>query len=255
MLKVIVNCGPCEQYIGISLASLKAQTNTQWEAYVTVDPHGDRTFEKAIYAAGDDKRITVTQNDRRLYSMANLVRGIERSSAEPEDVIVILDGDDWFCNAKALEIIADTYSKYDCWMTYGSWQSNVPHIPGMLPAYDDGTTDFRRAEWLATAVRTWKKWLWDLIDDDDLRDEHREYFQVAEDLAVMFPMLEMSGASRAKHIPDLLMLYNRANAACVGNIKRDEMERVAQYLRSKPRYKTLDSKSILTQFLIRTGTN
>lgn len=240
MFKVIVNCGPCEAYIGRSLASLRVQTNRKWEAYVTIDPHGDDTFAQAIAAKGHDERIFVTCNDRRRYSMANLVYGIERSAAQPEDIIVVLDGDDWFCTENALQIIAETYSRYDCWMTYGSWISNVAHVPGNLSAYEEGTTNFRKAEWLATAVRTWKKWLWDLIDDSDLRDERGEYFHVAEDLAAMFPMLEMSGTRRAKHIPDVLMLYNRANAACVGNIKRDELERVAEYLRSKPPYEPLE---------------
>ena len=240
--KIIINCGPCQAYIAKSLSVLKAQTNTEWEAYVTVDPYGDNTFAMATETKGDDERITITYNDQRLYSMANLVRAIGRSSAQPEDVIVILDGDDWFYTKDALQIIADTYSGSDCWMTYGSWVSNVPHMAGKLPAYPEGTTDFRNAEWLATGVRTWKKWLWDLIDDKDFRNESGEYFSVVEDLAVMFPMLEMSGTTRAKHIPEVLMLYNRANPACVGNTQREEMERVAQYLRSKPRYHALTTK-------------
>jgi hypothetical protein len=208
-----------------------------------VDPCGDQTFARAVEARGDDERIVVTRNERRLYSTANLVRAVERSRARPEDIIVVLDGDDWLHTGHALQIIADTYARYDCWMTYGSWVSNVWHIPGRLPAYDEGTTDFRRAEWLATAVRTWKKWLWDLIDDKDLRDTNGEYFPVVEDLAVMLPMLEMSGTSRAKHISDILMLYNRANPACVGNTMRGEMERIAQDLRSKTRYQPLRAKA------------
>jgi glycosyltransferase involved in cell wall biosynthesis len=250
IFKIIVNCGPCQGYIGKSLASLKAQTQTQWEAYITIDPCDDRTFEEALETKAGDERINITRNEERLYSMANLVRAIKRSCARPEDIIVVLDGDDWFHTTHALQIIADTYAQYDCWMTYGSWVSNVAHIPGGLPAYEAGTTDFRQAEWLATAVRTWKKWLWDLIDDKDLRDEEGEYFNVVEDLAVMFPMLEMSGTNRARHIPDLLMLYNRANPACVGNIRRAEMERVAQYLRSKPPYKPLSAKPSSTRKLM-----
>jgi hypothetical protein len=199
-----------------------------------------------VAARGDDERIVVTHNERRLYSTANLVRAVARSRARPEDIIVVLDGDDWFYTEDALQIIADTYARYDCWMTYGSWVSNVRHITGKLPAYDEGTTDFRRAEWLATAVRTWKKWLWDLINDKDLRDENGEYFPVVEDLAVMLPMLEMSGTSRAKHIPDILMLYNRANPACVGNTKRGEMERIAHYLRSKSPYQPLRANTAMS---------
>jgi len=55
MLKVIINAGPCEAYIGKSLSSVKQQTFTDWEAYVSVDPHGDDTFANAIEAKGDDE--------------------------------------------------------------------------------------------------------------------------------------------------------------------------------------------------------
>ena len=247
MFKVIINAGPCGAYISQSISSVKQQTYTDWEAYVSVDPHGDDTLANAIEAKGDDERIRIELNDRCLYSMTNLVRAIQRSNAEPEDIIVNLDGDDWFYTPKALQIIADTYADSGCWMTYGSWVSNVAHLPGRLPAYAEGTTDFRRAEWLATAVRTWKKWLWDLIDDKDLRNEDGEYFPIVEDLAVMFPMLEMSGTARAKHIPEILMLYNRANPACVANARRDEMERIAEYLRNKPSYRHLDSKPVAVE--------
>jgi hypothetical protein len=44
-LKLIVNCGPCEAYIGKCLDSIKRQTYAHWKAYFTVDPHGDRTFD------------------------------------------------------------------------------------------------------------------------------------------------------------------------------------------------------------------
>jgi hypothetical protein len=243
-LKVIVNCGPSRHYIAKCLESLRAQTLADWEAYVTVDPFGDGTFNRAVEAAGGDPRISITHNNTRMYAMANLVSAIERSRAEPEDVIVVLDGDDWFYRDDALQIIAEAYTKNDCWMTYGSWESNVEHIIGGLPAYSQETINFREAEWLATAVRTWKKWLWNLIDDKDLRDEKGNYLAVAEDVAVMFPMLEMSGTQRARHIPQILMLYNRANPACVGNVRRPELERIADYIRRKPRYRQLISKPV-----------
>ena len=197
---------------------------------------------RAVDARAGDKRILITANEKRVYSMANLVRAIDRTQARPEDIIVVLDGDDWFCTDDALQLIVDTYGQYDCWMTYGSWVSNVEHIIGGLPGYSEGTTDFRNVEWRATAVRTWKKWLWDLIDDEDLRDEKGDYLAVAEDLAVMFPMLEMSGTDKARHIPQTLMLYNRANPASVGNINRAELERLAEYVRRKPRYRPLTAK-------------
>ncbi len=244
MFKLIINCGPCQDYIQKCLDSVMSQTIKDWEAFVTIDPCGDMTYERALDAAGSEDRIFITQNAGRLYSMANLVYGIERSHALPEDVIVVLDGDDWFHVDNALEIIANTYKTHDCWITYGSWISNKPDSIShrQWPAYETGENDFRNKRWLATAVRTWKKWLWELVDDSDLRDEQGDYFRVAEDLAAVFPMLEMSGTARARHIPDVLMVYNRANPHCVGDTMWMELRKNDAYIRSKPPYLRLKEK-------------
>jgi hypothetical protein len=245
-LKLVVNAGPCEDDIERCLASIRAQRYAHWRAMVTVDPCGDATFDRATNAADGDPRIDIHLNATRLFSMANLVDGVRRTSATPDDVIVVLDGDDWFYSDSALETIAAAYARYDCWMTYGSWLSNDPRhegMPrGMWPAYPEETVDFRRAEWLHTAVRTWKKWLWDLVDDRDFRDETGEYFRVTEDQASMLPMLEMSGTAKARHIPDLLMIYNRTTPHACGKIRRDEMQRNAALLRQRPPYRRLASR-------------
>ncbi|ETW97267.1 MAG: hypothetical protein ETSY1_23335 [Candidatus Entotheonella factor] len=244
-LKIIVNCGPCEAYIGKCLDSIKRQTYPHWEAYVTIDPHGDRTFECAQVEKGGDERITVTQNTDSLYSTANLVRAIDRSQAEPEDVIVTLDGDDWFSSEEVLRIIVRTYTTFDCWLTYGSWVPNFDDgYVGQWPAYPEGITDFRARRYLATQVKTWKKWLWDLIDDRDLRDENGQYFRATGDQAVMFPMLEMSGTHRAKHISDILMIYNRATPYSADKTKYREMKQNEAYIRSKPAYTQLPEKIV-----------
>src|SRR5262245_64134947 len=136
--------------------------------------------------------------------MANLVEAVRWCSGAPEDVIVILDGDDWFASDDSLQIIAAAYERFDCWVTYGSWlsvklaPSGQPH--GRWPAYPDGTIDFRGQPFLGTAVRTWKRWLWDHVRDADLRDDSGEYVRVSEDKLIAIPLLELCGTARAHHI-------------------------------------------------------
>jgi glycosyltransferase involved in cell wall biosynthesis len=239
-LKLVINCGPCEEYIGACLTSVRAQTYSNWRAYVTIDHCGDRTGEAASLASDGDERIEIARNCTRVYAMQNLINGIHRSLAAPDDVIVVLDGDDWFATEHALEIIASTYERHDCWATYGSWLSNDTSHSGMprglWPAYDPGTTDFRLAPWLGTAVRTWKKWLWDLIDDRDLRGANGDYFRVTEDQASMLPILEMCGVARARHIEDVLMIYNRTTPHACGKLRYQEMLANCAYLRSQRPY-------------------
>jgi len=242
-MRIMVNCGPCEEFVGKCLASILSQSFTDWQAYVTVDPCGDRTFEAAMLARRGDRRIDIRQNLERRFSMANLFHAIQRSDAQAGDVIVALDGDDWFATPEALRIIDETYRRFDCWMTYGSWIADQPDIEperrGRWPAYGESTTDFRSAEWLGTAVRTWKRWLWDLIDERGLRDCDGNYFRVTEDQAVMLPMLEMSGTQRARHIAEVLMVYNRSSPHACGLTRCEEMLANSRYIRSLPPYSRL----------------
>ena len=242
MFKIIVNCGRCEAFIGECLASLRRQTFADWEAFVTVDRRGDATFERALEAREGDERIVVTRNRRRLYPMRNLCLAVERSRAAPDDVIVILDGDDWLIDDRALEIIDATYRETGCWLTYGSWISDRQDRPQLLPPYPDDTADFRSAEWLGTAVRTWKKWLFDLIDPADFRDGEGRWLRITEDLACMFPMLEMATTSRARHIAAPLMFYNRASHHDPGRRLAEESIRNEAALRGRRRYAALGSR-------------
>lgn len=241
--KIIINCGPCEDYIGLCFDSLRAQTHRGWEAFVTIDACADDTAERAWAARRGDGRIDIRVNAERRYAMSNLVHAVGRSGAGPHDIIVILDGDDWLASDRALERIVAEYRQRECWMTYGSWVTNDPSrtgaSAGLWPAYPEGTTRFRETTWLGTAVRSWKKWLWDLVDDRHFRDEEGNYIRIAEDQATMLPMLEMSGTGKARHIPDALMIYNRLTPHACGKIHLDLMRQTAAYVRSLPAYRPL----------------
>jgi glycosyltransferase involved in cell wall biosynthesis len=250
MFKIIINCGPCQDFIGRCLASVRAQTHANWDAYVTVDPCGDDTHGRAVLAAAGDPRIHVRANQIRRYSMANLVDAIRWSSAEPEDVIVSLDGDDWFAGNHSLQTIAEAYEQFDCWVTYGSWltvklaPSGQPHGP--WPAYPEGTVDFRRQPFLGTAVRTWKRWLWDHVRDADLRNESGNYVRVSEDKLVMIPLLEMCGTARARHIAAPIMIFNKIVDYSVDDPFADERVQNARLIDRRPRYAGLAVKAYAT---------
>jgi glycosyltransferase involved in cell wall biosynthesis len=244
--KIVINCGPCEDFIGKCLESVKDQSYSDFEACVTTDPCGDDTPRRARLAAGDDPRFRIHQNRVRQYSLHNMVRAIGDSQVDSEDVIVNLDGDDWFSDRHALRIISDTYGEFDCWLTYGSWLSNVLGLSGrrdgLWPAYPEGTTDFRSHRFLGTAVRTCKKWLWDCLKDSDLRDDSGEYFRVSEDQMIMIPMLEMCGTAKARHIAAPLMTYNKLVKYAEDKGIAAERERNGRLICSRPPYPRLMRK-------------
>lgn len=249
MFRIITNCGPAEAYIERCIVSLRGQSVREWTCTITVDPCGDATYERAVMAAAGDARFEIRRNDQRRWSMHNLVAGIAGSGAGAEDVIVVVDGDDCFATPRALEIIGDTYRRFDCWLTYGSWvaegvdESWPPHTRGGWPGYPEETSDFRSGPWLGTAVRTFKKWLWDMVDDADLRDEDGQYYRIVEDQACMIPMLEMATTRRAHHISEILLRYNRANPHAVGRLMHAEMIATAERIRVRRPYAPLARRS------------
>jgi glycosyltransferase involved in cell wall biosynthesis len=239
-LFVVINCGACAPFVGRCLASLLAQTCENWRAMVTVDPCGDETYDEAIRTARRDERIGIRRNPDRRYALANLVSAVRQTALNPDDIIVILDGDDRLNSDRAFSILVETYDRHACWMTYGSWVSDIPGRPsGLWPAYPDCTEDFRVAPWLATHLRTWKRWLWDLVNDDDLRDDEGRYFQVAVDLAVMIPLLELCGTQRARHISEPIYYLNRQYPSRTNDGRYREQQRNDRIIRSRPPYRRL----------------
>jgi hypothetical protein len=246
MLILVVNCGPAEAYIADCLASIQSQSVEEWMALVTIDPVGDSTLERAWHARRGDSRIHIQGNARWQGPMVNTIQAMSLDRARAEDVIVVLDGDDKFATPHALRIIDNTYRDFDCWLTYGSWLSDLPDGQGMWPAYPEGLQDLRSYRWLGTAVRTWKRWLWDLIDDSDFRDASGKYLAVGEDQAILLPMLEMSGA-RARHIPEALMIYTRSSPHRVCYTRDDESRRNSAYLTSLPPYPRLTNRPSMAE--------
>ena len=57
-------------------------------------------------------------------------------------------------------------------------------------------------------------------------------------------MLEMSGMNRAKHIPTILMIYNRANLYSCDKIRLHELRENEAYIRSKAPYALLQKKMV-----------
>lgn len=180
-------------------------------------------------------KIKIIRNHNRKYALANIVECIKIS--KDNTIIVTLDGDDWLKNNNVLNTLNNKYNG-DVWMTYGSYEHD-DGSRGIIGEYSIDTikkNSFRNDSWYASHLRTFKKELFLLINDDDLRDDNGEYYKMAWDLAFQFPMLEMAGF-RSKHVEDVLYVYNRNNP-----ISDDKVNRQLQYetdvkLRSKTPYK------------------
>lgn len=221
--RIIIAAYKCGPWVDRCIASVLAQDHPDWRAILIDDQSPDDTYERAVAAAGGDERIVIERSPERRLGLWNTKVGIETIATDPEDVIVTLDGDDWFAHGQVLATLEREYQDPDLWLTYGShrrWKNKLSHKLGWkvkrgiaceIPRSIAEGRYFRQFEFVSSHLRSFKRFLWDQIRDEDLRDDDGAYWQAAPDHAFMLPMLEMAGADRIKYLHEMLYVYNNSN--------------------------------------------
>lgn len=238
MFKVAIVAGYAEKTIEKCICSLLQQTCEDWEAQVFVDPVGDNTFKNAANYSSTKLRITL--NEKRQFALSNLVRAFKVLCPEEDDVLVTIDGDDWLYSQYVFEILKKYYtSKKDLLLTYGSWVG-YPDPLCVTNNFEYTIKDFcfniRKVQWRGTQLRTFKYKVWKHVKDIDLRDCNGEYYRSAWDLAMMWPMFEMSGYSRVKFIPHTLYVNNQDGVHHDNKDRLREQMQFTDYIASRPQY-------------------
>ena len=222
--------------------SLKRQKYDNFSCILIDDVSTDNSHKVAKKAIAGDNRFKLIKNDEKCYALKNISDAIDASGASDDDVIVLLDGDDWFASGLTLGHLNTHYQKSDCWMTYGSYVMHPYGIKGPEPsAYPQNIIDsntYREDMWRASHLRTFRKKLWDKINKKDLQDANGNFYKMAYDQAIMLPLIEMSG-DRCKYLEGILHVYNKENPLNVDKIKAQEQANTAIEIRSKKPYKRL----------------
>jgi hypothetical protein len=100
----------------------------------------------------------------------------------------------------------------------------------------NSTTYRRGGAWTTSHLKTFKKKAWDLIDEDDFKDEQGNWLQTCGDLAMMYPIIEMAGDARIRFISKVLYIYNDTNPNNHTKTIPETSTMIAKYLQSLPRY-------------------
>ena len=182
-------------------------------------------------------REAATQSPR-LGVMQNRWEAIwDRRRVADEDIVAIVDGDDWLLTRDALAKVQAVHDA-GAWLTWGSFEL-ADGRPGCCARYGDD--DPRTTPWRMSHLKTFRAVLFHRIQREHLQRDG-DWLQHALDLAIMFPMYEMCPPERRCFIPDILYAYNLAtshewNAPPDG--LQHEREDVA-YVRGLPRYERIE---------------
>lgn len=248
--RFIVAAYKAEPWIARCVRSMQRQTVKGFRCTIVDDASPDGTFEKAQAVVAGDERFTLTRNDTNRGALGNRVAMV-RGAGDPDEVCIIVDGDDWLMHDRVLERLAAVYADPDVWITYGShqrWKNKLLHRigwtkrRGIAEAYPEDVVrerSFRSHTFLASHLRTFKQFLYDAISDDDLRDEDGAYYKFAGDVADTIPMLEMAGPDHIRFIEEMLYVYNNSNVLSEHRVDATEQQACEARVRTGRRYDLL----------------
>jgi glycosyltransferase involved in cell wall biosynthesis len=228
----------CENYIERCLGSIMGQSFNDFKCYITDDLSTDKSFELTKKMIKDDDRFILIKNDKKLYQPGNYDQIIRNNpDISDDEIIVEIDGDDWLPNSKCLEKIISVYQNEDIWITNGSFK------------YSSGANGFsskqiinsnlRYSRMTCSHMRTWRAFLWRMINEDDLKDENGEYWKVTGDLSFMYPMLEMAGDEHYHFIDDIIYVYNEQNPINDHKVDLNLVNNISDKIRKMTPYKKI----------------
>lgn len=176
--------------------------------------HRLKTFHR------ERERLSIITNGHNMKMPWNLryMRTTELPANSPEDIIFILDADDFLPHQDVLSDLAQYFDNDpELWMTYGSYDRwpDPTYMPNPAEDYPQEVKDncsfraFRKPCFNHPLV--FKRFLWDHITDDDLKNDAGEWNRGGYDWLIMMPMLELANNGHWKWLPDILYTYNEDN--------------------------------------------
>lgn len=226
-----------------NLISILSQNYSNFRAIYVDDLSKDGTgaaVEEFLKFYDPAKRFQLIRNTTRKGAMANLYYSIH--SCKPEEIVVMLDGDDWFYHENVLKHLNEIYSQDDIWFTHGSlieypWGNVTWCEP--FPEHIIENRNFRRFK-CPSHLRTCYAWLFQKIALEDFLYEG-EFLKMAWDMAIMYPLAEMAGKRHA-FVYEANYVYNMANPINDNKVDPDLQNRLDRYIRNKPPYQELEGR-------------
>ncbi|MBM3201448.1 MAG: glycosyltransferase family 2 protein, partial [Chlamydiae bacterium] len=228
-------------YVGKNLQSIFSQDYNNYRLIYIDDASTDTTYEDVkniIEEKGVIQKVELIRNEKNQKALYNLYKAIH--SCKDEEIVIILDGDDWFSNDHVLSDLNKYYANKNVWMTYGQYMRHPDSQIGLCQAVSMEflkNANMRKGPWYYSHLRTFYAGLFKKIRLEDLSQDG-QFFPVTYDLAIMFPMLEMA-RTHAFFTPEVFYVYNWENPTCDQKIREKEQLAVEAYLRGKTVYSPL----------------
>lgn len=203
MFVVIIRGWNCTKYLARCMQSLADQTCQDWRAQIMIDASNDGSEGDALGYQSGRVRVNITHPRKGVGH--NLYYGLLSAAPADDDIVCILDADDWLYNY-ALAVVEHTYKKTQCLATYGSFELESSGEKSSICKPYGRHDEPRKAKWRASHLKTFKGKVFNFIPPEYMQHKG-EFVPAASDLALMMSVMEVAGMRNCVHIPKVLYHY------------------------------------------------
>ena len=234
------------QWYKKNLDSIFCQKYKNYRAIYIDDCSSDNTgklVEQYIKENNQEKNFTLIKNKERKFALENIYNAIH--TCKPNEIVVCLDGDDWIANGNVLTYLNNVYQDKNIWLTYGQYLDYPTNAMGgcrQIPNHIIEQNSFRKYDWVTSHIRTFYAGLFHKIKKEDLLNKNK-FYEVAGDVALMYPLLEMAG-NHIKFIPEVLYIYNIQNPLNDNKVNKELQCKLFTHIRNLKPYEKLDNLNI-----------
>jgi len=197
--------------------SVSRQTHLPVEHFYIDDCSADDTLqwmEKAAQNFGDSRYLLKMAANQgvsgRKYKLLNLYEYILKR--EPDDIICVLDGDDWLTSSDTLEKIVAAYADTNTRYVYTNWKYSHNNELGISRKIPSPTWDPYRDPWITSALSTFRAREFQNIPFENFMRWDYKWFSMGCDQAYVLPILwkirqETGNYNSVKFINEPLYTY------------------------------------------------
>lgn len=241
-IKVITPFYNPGEFLETCVNTLMSQKYDSFKVIFVDDCSNDGSFEKLPH---NNERAIIVKNETRKTALENIHDAI-MNHCDLDDIVVLVDGDDWLPNKNTLSYINDFYNQNDCWIMYGqsSWTDGRR---GFASAYPESEfSGLRKAPFRVSHIRTFRAGLYQKIKEQDenfscLKDSIGDFYKMTYDVAIMFPIMEMAGYEKVKFNDTILYVYNRSNPISDDRVNQQLQWDIHAEISNKPYFNKIEN--------------
>lgn len=235
------------KWVERNLRSVLEQKYDNFRVLYIDDASLDGTYEAVSELIGKSPqgfRVKIWRNEQNCGAMENIFWAV--SSCSPEEIVVMLDGDDWLSHENVLQRLNEVYADPDAWMTcgnyleYPSYSYTIGKYSGDIPnevLQGGSIREYSKTQFSLSHLKTFYAFLFHQINQKDLMFDGK-FFDSSSDQAMMIPIAELAGV-HYRHIKDVLYIYNRSNPLNDDKVRSQRQQQCTAEIRSRSPYTAL----------------